>query len=112
MSKYHSRKTKVDGITFDSKAEAERYAELRLLLRAGIVRELKLQPEFELIPAFRKNGRTYRRTVYRADFSYYDATSGQFVIEDVKGMKTELYRLKKKLFEYKYPDWEIKEITT
>ena len=110
MNKYHSRKTTVDGITFDSKAEAARYQELRILFRAGIIRELKLQPEYELIPAFKKNGVTYRRTVYRADFSYYDTVSGRFVIEDVKGVRTELYRLKKKLFEYKYPDLEIKEI--
>ena len=112
MSKYHSRKTTVDGITFDSKAEAARYGELKLLQRAGLIRDLTLQPEFELIPQYKKNGRTVRRTTYRADFSYYDAASGQFIVEDVKGVKTDLYRLKKKLLEFRYPDIEIKEIKT
>lgn len=111
MSKYHSRKTTVDGITFDSKAEAARYSELKLLQRAGLIRDLTLQPEFELIPQYKKNGRTVRRTTYRADFSYTETKTGRYVIEDVKGVRTELYRLKKKLFEYRYPDWEIKEIT-
>lgn len=110
MSKYHSRKTTVDGITFDSRAEAARYSELKLLEKGGYISDLVLQPEYELIPAFKKNGKTYRKTVYKADFSYYDFLTNKVIVEDVKGVKTPAYKLKKKLFEYRYKDLEILEI--
>lgn len=106
--KYHSRKTEIDGILFDSKAEAERYLELRTMQEAGEISELKLQPVYELIPTFRKNGKTYRRTVYKADFSYIQ--NGQLIVEDFKGFKTDVYKLKKKLFEFHYPHLTIKEV--
>lgn len=108
--KYKSKKTTIDGITFDSKAEAHRYVELKTLETVGHITHLKLQPEFVLIPRFTKNGKTYRKTVYRADFAYFNA-DGVFVVEDVKGFKTDVYKLKKKLFEWSYPDYEIKEVT-
>lgn len=111
MNKYHSKKTKVNGITFDSKAEAQRYCELLLLIRHGDITDLVLQPEYELIPAFKKNGKRYRKTVYKADFSYIDVKNNKVIVEDVKGVKTPVYRLKKKLFEYRYPEYEILEIT-
>jgi hypothetical protein len=107
--KYHSKKTIVDGIKFDSKKEATRYQELKLLEKAGKIKELKLQPEYELIPKFKKNNKTYRKTIYKADFSYFDIEANKYIIEDVKGFKTDVYKLKKKLFEYKY-DYEIKEV--
>ena len=100
-SKYGARKTTVDGITFDSHKEAERYIELRLLQRAGKITKLKLQPEYELLPGFTVDGIRHRKTVYRADFEYVDER-GKTVVEDVKGMKTDVYRLKKKLFAWKY----------
>ena len=112
ISKYHSSKTRVDGITFDSKAEATRYCELKIMQKAGYISGLTLQPEFELIPTYKKNGKTVRKTVYKADFRYYDQFTGKTVIEDVKGVKTPVYKLKKKLFEYLFPEYEIKEITT
>ena len=110
MSKYFSRKTTLDGITFDSKAEAERYAELKLLEKSGEIYGLALQPSFELIPKYRKHGRTVRAVNYIADFLYIDRKTNQMVVEDVKGYKTEVYRLKKKILEYKYPGIEIKEV--
>lgn len=109
--KYGNKKVKVDGINFDSILEATRYSELKYLLRAGIIRDLKLQPSFELIPAFEKNGVKYRRTVYKADFAYFDIEKGKTIIEDTKGFKTKEYILKKKLFEYNYPNFEIVEVT-
>lgn len=109
--KYGNKKTIIDGITFDSQLEANRYCELKILLRAGKIRDLQLQPSFELIPGFYKNGITYRRVVYRADFSYFDIEKGKTIIEDTKGVKTKEYILKKKLFEYNYPNLEIIEIT-
>lgn len=109
--KYHNEKTVVDGHVFDSKLEARRYKELKILEKAGYISDLRLQPDYLLIPRFKKGGRTYRETRYIADFSYFDRESGQIVVEDTKGVKTDVYKLKKKLFEYKYPELTIKEVT-
>jgi hypothetical protein len=109
MSKYRNRKTIIDGYKFDSKLEAERYCELKLLLRTKKITDLVLQPSFELQPSFKKNGKTYRKIVYKADFAYKQ--DGKLIVEDTKGFKTKDYLLKKKMFEYKYPELEIKEIT-
>ena len=113
--KYHNTKTVADGIKFDSKLEAERYAQLKMMERAGVIRDLELQPSFELIPSFRKNGKTWRRTVYKADFRYILAEDDSYIIEDVKGSTsviTDVFRLKQKLFEYKYPEYTISIVTS
>lgn len=110
MSKYHSKKTVVDGIEFMSKKEAERYCELKLLEKAGKIKDLRLQYQFELQPYFKKNGKTYRAITYIADFTYFDNKRMKNVVEDVKGYRTKEYRLKKKLFEYKFPYLTIVEI--
>ena len=109
--KYHNQKTEVDGILFDSKLEAKRYSELKLLERAGEISCLQLQPDFELIPAFKKNGKAYRKTAYIADFMYFDKREQRFIVEDTKGFKTEIYKLKRKLFEFQYPHLSIREVT-
>ena len=70
MSKYYNRKVQVDMYVFDSVAESRRYKELKLLERAGEITELKLQPRFLLQESFRKNGKTYRKIEYIADFMY------------------------------------------
>lgn len=108
--KYHSKKTKFDGITFDSKAEALRYCELKILQQAGVIKDLRLQPEYILQEGFKKNGKTYRKIAYRADFEYFDNEKGKVIVEDVKGMETEVYKLKKKMFELKYPELTITEV--
>ena len=113
--KYHNTKTVADGIKFDSKLEAERYAQLKMMERAGVIRDLELQPSFELIPSFRKNGKTWRRTLYKADFRYILAEDDSYIIEDVKGSTsviTDVFRLKQKLFEYKYPEYTISIVTS
>ena len=113
--KYHNTKTVADGIKFDSKLEAERYAQLKILECAGVIRELELQPSFELLPSFRKNGKTWRKTVYKADFRYILAKDDRTIIEDVKGSTaviTDVFRLKQKLFEYKNPDYTISIVTS
>ena len=112
--KYRNTKTVIDGIKFDSKLEAERYAQLKILERAGVIRDLELQPSFELLPSFRKNGKTWRKTVYKADFRYILCEDDKTIIEDVKGSTaviTDVFRLKQKLFEYKYPALSIKIVT-
>lgn len=113
--KYHNTKTVADGIKFDSKLEAERYAQLKMMERAGVIRDLELQPEYELIPSFKKDGKTWRKTVYKADFRYILAEDDKTIIEDVKGsaaMITDVFRLKQKLFEYKYPEYTISIVTS
>ena len=110
MSKYHSKKAVVDGIEFDSKAEAKRYCELKILERYGKIKDLSLQHKFELQPSFKKNGKTIRAITYVADFVYLDLEQMRIEVEDVKGFKTKEYALKKKLFEYKFPTLTITEI--
>ncbi len=103
-NKYHARKCTVDGIQFDSRREAERYRELHILKRAGLIRNLELQPEF-LILVSTLYGKSPRPLVrvgrYRADFRYVDTDTGQLVIEDAKSpaTRTTAYRLRKRLVE-------------
>lgn len=108
-SKYKAIKTVQDGIEFDSKKEAERYSELKLLEKAGRIEDIQLQVKFELQPAFEFLGKKIKAINYIADFVYFDKRTKQKVVEDVKGMKTPVYKLKKKMFEYHYKI-EIKEI--
>ena len=97
-SKYHARKTVLDGIQFDSSKEAKRYAKLRDMERAGKIQGLRLQVPFELVPSFECDGVKYREMRYIADFVYY--RDGRQVVEDTKGVKTAEYKLKKKLMAY------------
>lgn len=109
-SKYKAIKTTINGIIFDSKLEAKRYTELLVMEKSGRISNLKLQPRFEIQPSFKKNGKTYRKIEYIADFQYYDNKENKIVIEDVKGMETDVFKLKKKLFEYKYNEYELQII--
>jgi len=109
-SKYGANKTSIDGIKFDSQKEANRYLDLLVLEKAGLIQDLHRQVRFELQPSYKKNGKTIRPIYYVADFVYYDTFKGQKIVEDTKGYRTEIYKLKKKLFEYKYPNSEIKEV--
>lgn len=108
MSKYKSRKTVVDGIEFDSKKEAKRYSELKLLERAGQIQELELQKPFVLIPAQKVNGRVVERACkYIADFVYKE--NGKTVVEDTKGVRTKDYIIKRKLMLLVY-NIQIREV--
>lgn len=99
-SKYHAKKTVVDGITFDSKREADRYLVLKSMEEDGTIENLRRQVRYELIPAFDVDGRHYRPVSYVADFVYVE--DGKEVVEDVKGVVTDVYRLKSKLFARRY----------
>lgn len=100
--KYGNRKTVVDGITFDSMKEATRYSELRLLLRAGEIFDLQRQVPFTLIPKQVRDGKVIERpVVYKADFVYKEK-DGTEVVEDVKGMKTKEYIIKRKLLLWQF----------
>ena len=108
--KYNARKVQIDGITFDRLKEANRYSELKLLEKAGLIKDLTLQPRFNLQESFKKNGKSIGKIDYIADFMYFDNEKKKTIVEDVKGYKTDVYKLKKKLFERKYMNLEIKEI--
>lgn len=95
-SKYGSRKVTVDGVTYDSTKEYRRFKELSLLERAGAIRNLQRQVEFELIPSQRINGKVAERPCkYVADFVYQQ--DGKRVVEDTKGFRTKDYIIKRKL---------------
>lgn len=109
-NKYGNKKVKVDGHTFDSQREATRYKELKLMERAGVIKDLELQTSFELIPTIRTETETLRKTVYKADFKYFDVNADHEVVEDVKGFKTDVYKLKKKMLLHKYKDIDFREV--
>lgn len=118
VSKYHAKKTVVDGIEFDSKKEANRYSELKILERAGKIKNLQMQVPFVLIPAqyeeskeITKRGKekivkklVERKVVYKADFVFYE--DGKMVVEDTKGYRHggaySVFVLKRKMMLEKY----------
>lgn len=108
QNKYKNKKTQVDMYVFDSAKEAQRYRELKLLEKVGEISNLKLQPRFLLQESFKKNGTTYRKIEYVADFKYIE--SGKTIVEDVKGLQTDVFKIKHKLFEKKYPELELRII--
>lgn len=103
-SKYHSEKVQIDGETFDSRREARRWMDLRLLEQVGEIRDLRRQVKYTLIPTQReegdgkKPGKLLEKEVsYYADFVYTDARTGEQIVEDAKGVRTDAYILKRKL---------------
>ncbi len=94
-NKYGAKKTEADGIMFDSKKEAIRYLELKRMEVAGIINDLQLQPRFDIVVNDIFCG------FYKADFAYYDDRD-DWIVEDVKGMRTPVFNLKKKIVEALY----------
>lgn len=100
MSKYRNKKTVVDGITFDSAKEARRWQELCLLHKSGVIIDLQRQAEYQLAPAVRIGGRMKPALKYKADFKYISFEKDPFgliIVEDVKGVKTAVFRIKQHL---------------
>lgn len=109
-NKYNARKVEVDDYTFDSQAEATRYGELKLLQRAGEIRDLAVHPKFVLQYPFEDRwGRKWKAVTYTADFQYFE---GELcVVEDVKGGKvtqTRSFRDKASLFQSLHPDIQLR----
>lgn len=100
-SKYNAKKTAVGDLVFDSRREAKRYVELREMERSGEISNLQRQVRVELVPSFDCDGQHFRGIYYVVDFTYTDA-DGNIVWEDVKGMKTSVYLIKRKLAAYRY----------
>lgn len=103
QKKYHNEPDTRGDIRFDSRKEARRYDTLMLMLRAGQISELRLQPQFTLHEAYTTpEGKRVQAIRYQADFSY--VRDGQLIVEDVKSKatKTRVYEIKKKLMREKY----------
>jgi hypothetical protein len=101
-SKYKSKKVQVDGHVFDSKIEARYYEQLKWLQEHNQILFFRLQPRYLLQDSFRKDGKTYRKIEYIADFEVHHL-DGSIEVIDVKGYETEVFKIKRKLFEKKYP---------
>lgn len=108
-NKYRNKKSTVDGIEFDSRKEANRYVQLKLMQKAGLIKDIELQKKYVLIPAQKINGKTVERECcYFADFVYTDVASGETIVEDVKGYRNPesagyaKFVIKRKLMLYVY----------
>ena len=102
-NKYKNKITYYKDIRFSSKKEMQRYKDLKLLESTNYICNLELQKKFLLQEGYTNaKGKKIRPIYYIADFYYYDYIDNKWVVEDVKGVRTEVYKLKKKLFEYKY----------
>lgn len=106
-NKYGNQKTQYKGIRFDSKKECEYFIYLENLEALGAISELQRQVRFELQPSFKHKGKTIRAITYVADFTFKDK-DGEFHIVDTKGVKTDVYLLKKKMMQFK--GYDIEEV--
>ena len=112
QGKYKNIKTEYNGDVYDSRKEMRRAVALDWLLKAGVIRDLERQKAFVLQEGYVNNKKEKIRPIfYVADFVYFDTERCRWVVEDVKSpaTRTDVYRIKKKLFEYKYPDYWFEE---
>ena len=103
-SKYGNVATTVDGIRFASRAEARRYGELKLLVRARKISLLECQPRFKL------EVHGVKVCTYVADFCYRDLSTGLLAAEDVKGHETPVFKIKAALFRALHPTIELRVV--
>src|SRR5690625_3191474 len=97
-TKYNNKRVEIDGHTFDSRAEARYYSELKLRLKAGDIKEFRLQPRYRLLDGFEdRHGKKHRPIDYVADFEILH-NDNKFEVVDVKGKMTDVFRIKEKLF--------------
>jgi len=115
-SKFNAKRVIIDGITFASQKEANRYAALKQMEKAGLISHLELQPSFKLYcgtqPVLIRSKRypNGRHATYRADFAYFDADRGKRIVEDAKGFRTKEFILKRAVVEACFPAVQIEEI--
>lgn len=107
QSKYKNKKVIYNGIKFDSQKERNYYIKLKLLEDAGKIKDLKLQVKFELQPKFKSGNKNIQAISYIADFTYLDEENKLHII-DTKGVRTDVYKIKKKMMQYK--GLEIEEV--
>lgn len=107
-NKYSAKKTTVDGIMFDSKAEAERFEVLKVLQNSGEIGDITVHPIYVLVEGGQTaSGVKLSSIKYEADFKYYDMKLKKYVIEDVKGFATPTYKIKRNLFLRQLPQGHI-----
>lgn len=109
MAKYNNSKIKINGMSFASKLEFDYYLYLQHMQENGIVVDFKCQPKFILIPSYEKYGKKIRAITYTPDY-YVKYSDGREEYIDVKGMGTPASELRRKLFDYVYPDKTLKWI--
>ena len=109
-NKYNNKKTVVDNIVFDSKNESLYYEALKDLKEKGSIKDFELQPKYLLQEAFVKNDKRYRAINYIADFRVINNDGSAYIV-DIKGILTTEFKIKMKLFNYKYPDIELRLIS-
>ena len=103
MSKYKAVPIDTEDGHFDSMGEYARWQDLKLLQRGGVITGLKRQVKFELVPKQKtKDGKNVQPVDYVADFRYYDTRTGEWITEDFKGVKTDAYKIKKKLMLFRW----------
>ena len=107
MSKYNNKKTTIDDIVFDSKDEALYYEALKDMKANGLIKDFELQPKFILQESFIKDNKKYRPIHYIADFRVINNDGSAYIV-DIKGILTTEFKIKMKLFNYKYPDIELR----
>jgi hypothetical protein len=105
MSKYGAKPTEVDGYKFDSQAEARRYCQLKTLQQAGQIQGLVVHPRFLLYDGITRAGKR-ERIFYEGDFEYFEQFAR--VVEDVKGVQTDVFKIKSKMFRCEYHDIEFR----
>jgi len=105
-SKYGAKKIVIDGITFDSKDEGRYYLYLKELKAKDKILNFERQPKYELQPSFKKYGKTHRAITYAPDFLIYHLDGSEELI-DVKGTETQQGNMRRKMFDYKYPDLKL-----
>lgn len=109
QNKYKNKKVVIDGIIFASRTESEYYLALKEEEKNGIILSIEVQPRFILQETFKKGGKTFRQIEYVSDFKVV-GKDGSIRIIEIKGFETDIWKLKQKLFEYKYPDLHIEVI--
>lgn len=101
-TKYNNRHVQIDGLTFHSVDEGRYYSELKLRERAGEILFFRVQPRYRLLDGFEKDGKTHRAIDYIGDFEIHHC-DGSIEVVDVKGILTQVFKIKEKLFHKKYP---------
>ena len=109
-AKYNAKPVDQDGYHFDSQAEARRFRELALMQEAGEIWNLEIHVRYPILDAFIRDGKVERGAYFEADFVYFDRESKCTIVEEIKGFKTQLYILKRKMFLSKYPHLKFIEI--
>lgn len=110
-NKFGAKKITIDNITFASTFEGERYVILKLLQQAGEIRDLVLQPKFQIYHGFTdRYGKKRQPIHYIADFQYYEVLTGETVVEDTKGVDTAQFKDKKKMFLDQYSQYDFRVV--